>query len=66
LKRTVNWEKVMLTEVQNTRQIKNEGRRRWFTDSDFDLIVWYEADSSSIAGFQLCYEKVMGYPFTGP
>lgn len=47
----------MLTEVQNTRQIKDEGRRRWFTDSCFDLIVWYERDSSSIAGFQLCYDK---------
>lgn len=47
----------MLSEVRNTRQIKNEGRRRWFTDSYFDLIVWYEREGSAIAGFQLCYDK---------
>ena len=47
----------MLSEVRNTRQIENEGRRRWFTNSYFDLIVWYERDAAAIAGFQLCYDK---------
>ena len=47
----------MLSEVKNPRQVPGEGRRRWFTDAYFDLIVWYEGDSSSIAGFQLCYDK---------
>jgi hypothetical protein len=56
----------MLNEIANPRQIPGEGPRRWFTDSYFDLIVWYQGASSSIAGFQLCYDKVMGYPFTGP
>jgi hypothetical protein len=47
----------MLSEVKNPRQIKNEGHRRWFTDSYFDLIVWYEQDGAALAGFQLCYDK---------
>ena len=47
----------MLTEVRNTRQVANEGRRRWFTDSYFDLIVWYVRGETEIAGFQLCYDK---------
>ena len=49
--------KNMLSEIANTRQIENEGHRRWFTDSYFDLIVWYERKGSTIAGFQLCYDK---------
>ena len=46
----------MLSEVENVRQVRDEGYRRWFTDSFFDLIVWYEQDGS-INGFQLCYDK---------
>ena len=46
----------MLAEIQNARQIPNEGTRRWFRDEELDLIVWYD-DSSEIAGFQLCYDK---------
>lgn len=45
----------MLYEVKNVRQHKNEGFRRWFTDKDFDLIIWY--DNNIINGFQLCYNK---------
>ncbi|NUN96112.1 MAG: hypothetical protein HUU16_08045 [Candidatus Omnitrophica bacterium] len=37
-----------------TRQIPGEGRRRWFTDDYFDLIVWFREDGG-IHGFQLCY-----------
>jgi len=33
-----------------------EPRRRWFSDDDFDLVVWF-SDSGSIAGFELCYDK---------
>lgn len=46
----------MLSEVQNARQVAGEGFRRWFTDRDMDLIVWYE-DDGSFSGFQLCYDK---------
>jgi hypothetical protein len=45
----------MLTEIQNVRQIPDEGFRRWFTDDYFDLIIWYEDDE--LTGFQLCYDK---------
>jgi hypothetical protein len=31
----------MLKEIQKTRQITGEPRRRWFSDEVFDLIVWY-------------------------
>ena len=50
-------EKVMLIEIENPRQIENEGPRRWFTDKYFDLIVWYEKKGKAITGFQLCYDK---------
>ena len=46
----------MLTEIENTRQVEGEGRRRWFRDNEFDLIVWYDA-SDNMIGFQLCYDK---------
>ena len=46
----------MLREWTGVRQRPEEGRRRWFTDVDMDLIVWY-TDAGEIRGFQLCYEK---------
>ncbi len=46
----------MLAEVRGVRQIEKEGFRRWFGDSFFDLIVWFE-EGDSISGFQLCYDK---------
>ena len=46
----------MLYEVKNVRQYKKDGFRRWFTDKDFDLIVWYD-NNKNISGFQLCYNK---------
>jgi len=45
----------MMTEIPNVRQIRGEGRRRWFCDDYFDLIVWYRAED--ISGFQLCYDR---------
>lgn len=48
----------MLAEIHPVRQIPGEGFRRWFTDQDLDLIVWYESDEQQeIHGFQLCYDK---------
>lgn len=46
----------MLSEVRNARQVAGEGLRRWFTDDDMDLIVWY-GDDGAVSGFQLCYNK---------
>ena len=51
----------MLTEIANVKQIHDEGFRRWFTDEQFDLIIWYARESGEvdhITGFQLCYDKV--------
>jgi len=48
----------MLREFPKVRQIPNEGFRRWFTDDDFDLYIWYaDRTAKSITGFQLCYQK---------
>jgi hypothetical protein len=46
----------MLAEIKNARQIPGEAPRRWFTDGDFDLIVWLGRDGQ-VSGFQLCYDK---------
>jgi hypothetical protein len=46
----------LLVEIRNTRQIRGEGFRRWFTDEYFDLIVWYD-EQRTLVGFQLCYDK---------
>ena len=46
----------MLTEITNTRQNRDEPRRRWFTSNDLDLFVWYDSEDAIIQ-FQLCYNK---------
>ncbi|MCP4402482.1 MAG: hypothetical protein GY801_34885 [bacterium] len=45
----------MLQEYEHVRQVEGEGRRRWFSDEFFDLIVW-EDDTGTIIGFQVCYD----------
>lgn len=48
----------MLVEVKDARQVPGEGFRRWFTDPDLDLIVWFADESQEqIEGFQFCYDK---------
>ncbi len=47
----------MLREWKGVRQRPEEGPRRWFTDEDMDLIVWYDSEARTIRGFQLCYGK---------
>lgn len=46
----------MLREIHDVRQVPGEPRRRWFSDEDFDLIVWLDPQDRLI-GFQLCYDK---------
>jgi hypothetical protein len=46
----------MLREIHDVKQIPGEPRRRWFSDENFDLIVWFEPEDQ-ITGFQLCYDK---------
>lgn len=46
----------MLREIPATRQIEGDPRRRWFTSTSLDLIVWVN-DGGSPTGFQLCYDR---------
>ena len=46
----------VLEEYKKVSQQRNApGYRRWFSDDELDLIVWYSA-SAEISGFQLCYD----------
>lgn len=45
----------MLVEIENVRQVPEEGVRRWFMDKDMDLILWY--DKEILMGFQISYDK---------
>ena len=36
--------------------IERAPNRRWFSDDDFDLIVWFD-DAAAIVAIQLCYDK---------
>ncbi len=46
----------MLREIRDVKQIPGEPRRRWFSDEDFDLIVWTDPEDQ-IIGFQPCYDR---------
>ena len=46
----------MLREVKDLKPRPGELRRRWFTDEEFDLFVWYEA-GGGVCRFELCYGK---------
>ncbi len=46
----------MLQEITFIKQHKDEPRRRWFEDEDFDLIVWFD-ENEEIIEFELCYNK---------
>jgi hypothetical protein len=43
-----------MRELIKVRQIPGESKRRWFSSTDFDLIVWL-ADDGGCKGFELCY-----------
>ena len=45
----------MLIERENVTQEK-VGFRRWFSDEDMELIIWFNEDKS-VKGFQLCYDR---------
>ena len=45
----------MLKEMSLGQQ-SEQPRRRWFTDEDFDLIVWV-SEQGAPEGFQLCYDR---------
>jgi hypothetical protein len=45
----------MLQEIRATRQISKRKCKRWFTDSDMDLFIWFNNDVP--IQFQLSYNK---------
>lgn len=45
----------MLHEISNVKQKSQWQFRRWFTDNDMDLFVWFSRQAP--AGFQLSYNK---------
>ena len=47
----------MLREDKNVSQVSGEPPRRWFSDQEFDLIVFGELQTGEWQGFQLCYDK---------
>jgi len=44
----------MLKEYGNIRQEKNTFRR-YFTDEEIDLYIWYKNDKKTVIGFQIIY-----------
>jgi len=45
----------MLREIVASQPTR-EPHRRWFSNDDFDLVVWFD-EIGAIAGFQLCYDR---------
>lgn len=45
----------MLREIPSTRQNSNHRKKRWFTNSDMDLFIWFHQQAP--VRFQLSYNK---------
>ena len=45
-----------LVELKDSQRIADDRRRRWFSSTDVDLIVWYD-EGESLVGFELYYDK---------
>jgi hypothetical protein len=50
----------VLREIKSVQQERGVGRRRWFESEGLDLVVWLDAASGEVAGFQLCYDLGAG------
>jgi hypothetical protein len=46
----------LLREIEKTKQIPGESRRRWFVSTRFELIVWVTPENR-LKKFQLCYRE---------
>lgn len=42
---------------QKVVQVAGESPRRWFSDDDWDLVIWQDGDGT-IVGFQICYDRL--------
>lgn len=49
----------MLRENRVVRRSEEEKLRRWFSDEEMDLILWYD-EKRKLEGFQLQYDKKTG------
>ncbi len=49
--------KDLLVENMNVRQREDEGYRKWFLNSFFEIILWYKANKKDFIGFQFCYSR---------
>jgi hypothetical protein len=45
----------MLQELRNVRQVPGDHFRRWFSDENLEIVVWYD-EAGAIFGFQICYD----------
>jgi hypothetical protein len=45
----------VLHELRNVRQVPGDHFRRWFSDENLEIVVWYGEDGA-IFGFQVCYD----------
>ena len=47
----------MLKEFKNVSQdLEGKNKRRWFSDSSIELVVWFDNEGRELTGFQLCYD----------
>ena len=46
-----------IEENTDVRQREDEGYRRWFVNSYFDIIIWYDKKEGEIIGFQFCFSR---------
>ncbi len=44
-----------LKEFYHVHQNEPGIRRRWFSDSSYELILWYDEPDQKLTGFQICY-----------
>ena len=46
----------MLREIKETGQRRGERKKRWFSNSNMDLFIWFD-DDDEIVSYQLTYDK---------
>lgn len=46
-----------IVEIEGVRQRPEEGFRRWFSNSFFDIVFWYDEPQGELTGIQFCYGK---------
>ncbi len=53
----MNLKNEQMTEFVNVRQRENEGFRKWYLNSFFDVILWYKKNKKDFIGFQFCFSR---------